>query len=206
MSNSEQILDSPSKEKITEVSIKGIKVFIAITILDILLFFGNTLRFFSDLNLPNDLSRVFYVFSALIFSIMFVSVAFILNAFKENPFTATIIYIYCVASFVQSLAFYFINTNYSLLSYISLPSTILVIILIVRFFLVKHTFIKSHFKLLATALIISRAQQYLIPFFVGAMDTPSQTIFYGNLIYLTVPIIILMIQLKVSKVKLEYSE
>jgi len=136
---------------------------------------------------------------------MFVSLAFILNAFKENPFTSMIIYIYCVITFLQTIAFYFIGTNYSLLAYISFPSTALAVILIVMFFLVKHSFIKSHFRLLATAMILSKAQQLLIPYFVGVMEGPSQTILYGSLIHITVPIIILMIQLKVSKVKLEYA-
>jgi hypothetical protein len=204
MSNTDQILDSPSDKKTMEVKVWGIQYFIAISVLDILLFIVTFTNNFLKPSYTSDIRYLYYFAGAILYSGMFFSLALILKAFKESSFTYTLIYIFCVVNILQSVSYYIIGTNYYLLSYIALPSSILVLALVIMFFLVKHPFIKGHFKLLATAMIIGKVQQYLIPLYIGYNGASSNTMLLGNLLYLIVPIVILLIQLKVNKVKLQY--
>jgi hypothetical protein len=203
MSNSD-ILDTPPSPKPMEVKVWGMVYFIAITILDILLFLVNFSNNLLKPSVTSDLRYISYFAGGLIYSAMFFSLAVILKAFKEAPFTYTIIYIFCVVNVLQSISYYMMGTNYYILPYLGLPSSILAFILIIMFFLIKHPFLKSHFRLLATAMIVGKAQQYLIPLYIGHNGASPDTMLLGNILFLFVPVVILLIQLKVNKVKLQY--
>src|SRR5690348_1102378 len=111
MSN-DQILDTPSSSKPVEVKVWGIAYFIAITVLDIILFLFNFSNNFFKPSVASDLRYVYYFAGGLIYSAMFFSLAVIIKAFKEAPFTYIIIYIFCVVNVLQSISYYFIGTNY----------------------------------------------------------------------------------------------